>query len=831
MRQPRHFLRLPNGRLAVALLSLALLSACGGSGSPEAAGDLSVPLDGSPVASDKRLRGHWMAITDGELDGIEFLDDGQALLSRPGSTLSMAFRVLDGGRLSLADGYGRTSMFGTQLAGAVLELSPEGRNAPQRFRRLDQGETLAEAMQAFEQQRMAEMERRYQALQGLIAKGGTVLVSDREMGLGPWQMSLMPDHPDQRQSFLDSGWLAIDTATQKDPYDPLAPVRVLPFRGQGSPVGRRSNELALSLTLGAATEPAGDDKGAGRIELKVGGPLDKPVITGMAHLPSLYPSAVPVTLRRDGKVHDAVNDKLQRQREFIAAAIQGLRDVLGGRSSYSGQRTELSRDGQTQDLSVVLEYDADTKRYHATLSIGPRTDSSARADIQMLLGEAVLYVVSAWGEQWRLGAGEAEGQLTGFWRPNTRSDFLSHGAVRLQQTQRISEEQLSRERAAVERFIAQDLRTPRTFSGFMTVDHGRRTEQWPIWLELQTAGDGSSSGRAWLLAQAQGMALEGRVSGRSFTLRSTQAMPGSTGRAMRQNWQFDLATVAPVPTLRGTLSASTGMSGGSGPIELKAVTTATEAYRTDILKALDGRSFRVLDARSPEPSDFRFRTDPASGKITGEVVGADLTGRHPSALPPGLISGDWIDEHGFGLLKLVVDGSPSPAYGGRESERFEYTLAVTERDEAVMRLQGWNSSPGGTNWLRLESVPAAEAIEISQEQRIRLAAQRLGARVNLPRSIEPGDEWLLLVQADERDARVGQFHHADGRYTGTSIARAALHAGVMRVGEMAVLRLRYGTPFTTPVTADEHNGITAQRGHFKPGNKTPSFTIERVDTE
>jgi hypothetical protein len=809
--------------LALAALGLALLSACGGEAG-----------DAVDVSAPKQLHGGWMAVSDGRLDGIEFLEEDQALLTAPGNTMRLGYQLLEGGRLALSDAYGKTTMFRATLADGTLELTAEGGNTRQRFRRLGKNETLAEAMREYEQQRQADMEQRVRALQALVEKGEVTLVSDVDPGLGVWRMAVQPDHPNHLTAFLESGQIVFDAMSQKDAYDPLTPERVLPFHGQGAPAGRRGNEIELTLRLDNPIEPAGQDQGAGTITLRLSGPLDKQTVKGSARLPGLSAlNEVPLTLARDPKVHAAVSDKLKQQREHIAAEMQRMREFLGGRSSYSGQRTE-SQTGRTQEVSLVLEYDADAKRHEAELRIGERVDPSARAGIEMLLGEAVLYVVSSWGEQWRLSTGKADGQLSGRWRPNSRTDFIIHGELALQQQQRISEAQLAEERAAVERFVTQKMRTPQTFSGFMEVNRGRSSEHWPVWVELQTAADGRVSGRAWLLAQQQGMALEGNVAGDTFTLRSTQPMPGSTGRPMRQNWQLEIAGLAPAPMLRGKLSASTGMGGGSGPVELTAAAAGSDDRRSETPKALSDARFRVLDARGPEPSYFRIQADPASGKISGDVVGADLTGRRPSALPPGLISGQWRYEHGHGLLQLSVDGSPLPTSGGgRDGQNFEYTFAVADSEESGLRLVGWTLTAGGnTDWLSLAPVPATEIIEVSEEQRVRLAAQKLGAVVRPPDRPRPGDEALLLVLATERDARVGQIYHADGRYShGNSPARAALHAGAMQVGETAVLRLRYGPPFPAPTAADERNGISSQRSHFKSTNSVPSFTIERVKLE
>ena len=814
---------------AAAALVLAL-SACGNTSEDDAA---SAPLKGSAVSNVKKLHGRWMAISDAGPDGLEFLEDGQMLATEAGRTHALAYQLLEGGRLSLDAGQRRISLFRTTLAGSVLELAPENGDTPQRFRRLDKGETLAEAMQEHERQRQADMEQRVRALQALIEKGEVTLVSDVDPGLGVWRMALHPDHPEHLTAFLESGRIVFDAMSQKDAYDPLTPVRVLPFHGRAAPAGRRSNEIELTLRLDNPIEPANQNKGAGTITLHLSGPLDRQTVKGVARLPGMSAlNEVPLTLARNPKVHAVVSGKLEQQRKHITAEVQRMREVLGGRSSYSGQRTE-SRTGQTQDVSLMLEYDIDAKRYDAELSIGKRVDPSARAGIDMLLGEAALYVITSWGEQWRLSTGETDGQLSGLWRPNVRTDFISHGEVELQQTQRISEVQLADERAAIERFVTQTLRTPTAFSGFMERDRGDRSEHWPLWLELSTAENGRVSGRAWLLSERQGTALEGEVSGKRFTLRSTTPMEGSVGQLLRQNWQFEIAGIEPEPLLLGQLSASTGIRGGNGRIELRPV-VAEDTLRREQLEALRDARFRVVDERMEQAAWFRIQADPASGRIGGDVVGADLTRRRPSALPPGLINGQWRYEHGHGLLQLSVDGSPLPANGGgRESQRFEYSLAITGRNEHGPLLRGWETPQAGSiNWISLDPVPATEAIDVSEEQRVRLAAQKLGAVIKPPARPQPGEEVLLLVQATERDARVGQIYHADGRYShGNSPARAALHAGAMQVGETAVLRLRYGPPFTAPTAADERNGISSQRSHFKPNNSAPTFTIERVKLE
>jgi hypothetical protein len=71
--------------------------------------------------------------------------------------------------------------------------------------------------------------------------------------------------------------------------------------------------------------------------------------------------------------------------------------------------------------------------------------------------------------------------------------------------------------------------------------------------------------------------------------------------------------------------------------------------------------------------------------------------------------------------------------------------------------------------------------------------------------------------------------YADGRYTHrNSIPAAAIHAGLAAPGEICVVRLTYGPPFTEPVIPVEQNGVASQRATFRANNPLPTFTIERI---
>jgi hypothetical protein len=816
---------------AIALTPVLLLASCGKGPETPSPAAAKAPLEGRSVSKPSQLVAAWMAVQEGPLDGIEFLKDGKAMMTAARSgTVTIPYTLLDDGRVSLVDAMGRTSLYRTTLAGDTLELTPEQPGeAAQRFQRVPEGQTLAQAITAHQARMMADMEQRINKLRDLLARGEIVIAATE--GEDRWVMAMTFDQPSHS---LDGSMVLDSPIAGRN--DALNPIRVLPVRADTRPVSLRSNQVQIVLNAGPATEPANQQEVSGEVVLTIDGPLDKPTISGEANFPKLWPGPRPVALSRHQDLHAAAFKKLADQRATIAAEIARMESFLGGRAEFSGQRIALGGTAP-EAVRLLVERIEQGPGYAAVVLAPDRPEQAAQAQIDLVIGEAALYVTTPWGEQWRLQTTDAPNTMDGLWRPHNRTDFISHGNLVLNLDRRWTNEQVAAERAAIQRFLTEDLRTPQRFIGFTERRFGNaNTVRWPVSVEIQAQSDSAVTGTGWMISHRDGVALTGTRSGRSFTLQGNTPLPGSNDprQTDAQRWQLHLSGIDPRPTLVGEGSRNRH-GGGSSTLTL-ATPEHTAALRAQLVSALTAARYtaRTADTSSlrDEQMYFVFDTvDAAGGKVTGRIIG-DGSKWNNGGAPPAILEGDIVEEHGMPILRLTVRGAPDPARGGgKDYEPFTLELAAFEM-EGTLHLTG-STPPGKGNqdWLTLDPVPTDFIIPMDPMRETRLAALRLGAVAERITYLDrkPGEVGLVFIEVTERDAKVGQIFHADGRYHhGNSVAAAAIHAGLAVPGEVGVFRLTFVEPFTAPVEASERNGVASQRANFKPGNTVPTFRIERV---
>lgn len=824
----------PRTLLTALCISLLSLASCGKESAPAASPSSASgpgapaeppPMQGRSVSRPNQLQGVWMATTDGELDGIEFLKDNQAMLTVTGAgTVTLTSNLLDGGRLTLVNPQGETFVYQTTISGNALELAPEQTGEkPQRFERVPSGQTLAAAMQAREAEQVERMQRRILALRDLLLAGNVVLTPDEGQGVA-WSMALIFD--DANRSV--DGSMILDEQPGAD--NPLAPVRLLPVRGETGAAEARSDRVNFVLQIGPAAEPAGQQNVGGVVRLILDGPIDRQTVTGTAQFPTLAQGPVRVTLRTDRAAHAATVARLEAQRTSVNRELDQMRQALGGRTEFTGTRTVLGRPGG-DPVRLTLEYNDVTKRYDAVVTTGNRVDQAAVGAIELLLGRAAVYVVTPWGEQWRLQQGDETGMLFGPWRPSASADFISHGNIELTTVRRWSAEEVEAEREAIRRYLEEDLRSPQRFTGFVERKFGATNiARWPVSIAIQNKEDGSVTGTAWLIAQRGGVALAGTRADAVFNLSSGPVLDGSIDFSSyaSQRWLLEFAGLDPAPAFNANL---TGTRLGGGAVRLSAASPeAYEAQRSRLLEALSGVTYssRTTDTSTvrDDGAFYTFTPDPATGRVTGQITGNDSKW---NLVPPALIDGAIVDDHGMPVLRATVTPSPDPARGGgQDGTPFEIDLLAVEID-GVVHLTGSTAPVERRNqdWFLL--TPTATPVEMDPARTARLAAHKLGASAVAPADPKPGDTALLIINVTERDARVGQLFYADGRYTHrNSIPAAAIHAGLASPGEICVVRLTYGPPFTEPVIPVEQNGVASQRATFRENNPLPTFTIERI---
>lgn len=816
--------------LTLAAAASLLLPACGKSESAPAPSDTTAPLaQGRSVSRPNQIQGTWMAITQGDLAGIEFLKDNQAMLTGTGGlnrgTRTLTYNIIDDGRLSLVDPQGITTVYRTIVSGDVLELNNENSGAtPQRFQRVPEGQTLAQAAQAHEARMVEEMQQRILALQAMLTKGGAVLAPQNPDA--SWTIAL--EFEDLAYSL--NGRMILDERPGRP--DPLSPVLVLPFQADTSAADRQSSRINIVFNVGQATEPAGvaARNTGGPVRLTVEGPVDKPTIAGSLHFRHLASDPIPVQLRLDPDAHAATLAALEHQRAAVTRAVDAMRETLGGRSTYTGLRTVLGNPNG-EPVALTIEYNEPLRRYDALITTGNRIDQAALGAIDVLMGQAALYIVTPWGEQWRLQNGDEPGMLFGPWRPSANADFLSHGSIELTPQRRWTAEEVTAERAAIQNYLSEGLASPQRFVGFVERAFGAtNVTRWPVSLELQTAPDNSVTGSVWMIAQHGGVALGGTRADRQFTLTSGETLPDSVdfGSYASQRWQLEFTALDPVPTFVAQLTG-TRLGGGSAVLT-PATPEAFNEQRDRLLTALTDTAYasRTTDTSTvrDDGNFYVFTPDPATGRVTGEILGNNSKW---TLVPPALFNGAIVDDHGMPVLKGVVTPAPDPARGnGQDGQPFDIALAVVDID-GVLHLTGSTAPIARRNqdWFLL--TPTTEPIEMDDARRTRLAALKVGASAVIPTDPMPGDQVTLIINVTDRDANVGQLFYADGKYTHrNSVPAAAIHAGLAAVGEMCVVRLTYGPPFTEPVTPVEQHGVTSQRANFRENNPLPTFTIERI---
>lgn len=723
----------------VLLAALTLLPACGKSEpAANAAADTSIPLQGRAVSRPNQIQGAWLAINHGDLDSIELLKGDQAMVTGATGfnrgTTTLSYTLLDDGRLNLVSPQGQTTSYAATLAGDILELDNHNSGAtPQRFQRIPEGQTPAQAREAHRAKMNQEMQQRILNLQAALKQGNAVIVKDADAATG-WIMSLEFEDLDNT---LDGRLILLENP---DRVDPLSPVRVLPMRGQTAPADQFSSRLNLVFNAEPATEPSGQSDVQGVIRLTIKGPVDKPSIAGTAQFGKLWPSPVPVVLKADAKSHAAPLTKLEEQRARIAAELGRMKSFLGGRTVFTGQRTTLGG-GPTEPVRLTVERNEQDTGYNAVVTVGNRTDQPAQAGVDLVLGTAALYVIMPWGEQWRLQTADTPDAMDGLWRPNNRTDFISHGNLALTLERSWATEQVAAEREAVRKYLAEDLRSPQRFTGFVERRFGATNiSRWPVSVEIQTDGAGSVTGSAWLIAQKGGVALAGPIHNGSMNLTSTSVFDDSIDFSSytNQRWQLGFAGLDPVPTFAGDLA---GTRLGGGRVVLTAATPETfAAQRDQLIQALQGVTYasRTTDTATVRPDGhyYTFTVDAATGEVTAEITGNESKW---ALIPPALFTGSIVNDRGMPVLRGTVTPAPEPARGGgQDGDPFEITLAAVE-DNGVIHLTGSTAPIERRNqdWFIL--TPTDEPVAMDDARQIRLAALKLGATAEIPTDPTPGD--------------------------------------------------------------------------------------------
>ncbi len=165
----------------LALVAIFAFSGCGDKEANAGSSAANQPVVGEAPSESSQLVGTWFRENQGEFVGMEFLDNGKAMLTggrRAGQILTTDYDLLDGGRLSLVAAGGRTTIYNVKLDGGRMELvSGTGNNQPQRYRRLAKGVTIATALKEEAELKRQQAEK--------LAEFATNLIQQKQLVVSP----------------------------------------------------------------------------------------------------------------------------------------------------------------------------------------------------------------------------------------------------------------------------------------------------------------------------------------------------------------------------------------------------------------------------------------------------------------------------------------------------------------------------------------------------------------------------------------------------------------------------------------------------------------------
>lgn len=794
------------GVLATALL--LTFGGCGGGDQPvsKAAGDTSKPLEGKSASKASQLEGTWMAVTEGPYAGFEFMDDQQVLVNTGFSAgqMTLKYDVLDGGRLSLIAPSGQTQVFSTSMSGDLLELGEPGSpKESQRFKRVPKGKPLAEALKEYHQQLAAEREKRLAEIAAALSRKDLVIRPTGDAGNAP---------PFVLELAVNSS--ALSGRAILDLEDPMI------FDVQGSIRMDQYGAADVNLQMNQRA-PQGVQPKHARATFKVPNDGKAPTLVGSISDVGEVPAEIVV----DAAATKKANDHLAAVAEQIKQAIAAVTDPLGVKALLTSSVTMRGSEAP-MPVTITLRRLGDQPAFAGVAEFANNTSAPAQASVRVINKRGLLEVDLTNGHHWRVGPGE--GKFAGTWFfGNSPLSGQGAGNSELIIQRMWTAEQMAARQAAVEKFVKTDLQTPHTWLGEITLNNQGPT---PAWMQLQVGADGSATGQAFypLLegsAELAGQIVPG-VEGPGLQLQAVKVTgtPGYVRSFGRQ--QFKLEVDDPE-------AAAVGLAGdwnggmARGPIALGAFDeSSVEADRKKVTAALADATFTLTNSRevtNPDrkPAFLRLKVDAATHKVFGELGGETRVG---SLRIPCIFEGEMTTDHGIHILRIkqiaALGYVSDPGFSG-------LVLRARLDDQGAVALSGLHILNGNFNAGAVTLTPATEPMVVPQDQKIMLAALRLGAVQHPPSKAQPGDSAVLLVTGTTRGRIYGT-----GPYSNSSpIGTAAIHAGLIADNEQALIRVTYAAPLVD-YPAGEANGITATAYSF--GKRAPtglSYTMQKLPIE
>lgn len=705
------------------LATLFLLAGCGRGEEASSGGSAASeqPVKSQALSKAGQLTGTWFRMTEGDLFGIEFLKDNQALVTlevqaalRGSSGIMVSYSVLEGGRLSLTIPDGETIIYDASLAGDQLELrSQRGVRATevQKFRRLKPGQTLA---QAFEEEKVAKAmarKMRVEALDKFFSQPGLVLgVRD-----------LQPDSPPMLALILGESATGMPAGTQpsggfsgKAVHDDNPPVLA---RIEGSLVeNQRTGDVQLNVQLGQQLEPATNHPSAtqGQFVLQISGDNLRPQILGKV---SYGPGReFELELRPDQKMHAQIVKKFEEEKARVAALQESINSLLkdyallSGRSASpmqhepngSSDQILLLRDERSGNLGGEITV---TNNHTGGVQILPISLASV-----MVEGDKTLLVLEAIGRQYTLERDPATGQFTGYWAQGIN---LPGYATTLELTEALDraafQERLDAQRKALARISPEDV-----FQGF--IPHWPNREPNPVSLKLNRDQNGEIHASAFYPMFKSTVTLKGQVresaSGPFIELRFLD-IPASPDARIATNmlsmqirnqiWELRAGDGGSSSQLAGRLKL-----GGSGSFELRRRDENWQALQRALYnEALnDGSRFVMVhpDPGRMEPSYIELKLDAASQRVSGRYLNTGVRMAGVTDMRRA-VSGDLRDMDGWLVLHLVMEQPVGASYRGTD----EMDLVVRRHEEKILLNGVEYPTPTGRHSPRIDYVELAQA--------------------------------------------------------------------------------------------------------------------------
>lgn len=641
----------------------ALVAGCGGGDSSSGAAVGSsepAPLEGKELRKASQLTGTWLATTDGDFVGFEFMKDNkvlathamQAAFAGAGSGMMMTYDIMEGGRLSLTSANGQTQVYTVTVKGDKLELRGSMMFAStdfQQFRKLSSGQTLEQAIKEEEAAQAKAARERYDAVAEFLEQPGLVIVCTTPGPGAPVSVAIAP---------------ADASGSQKAWHDDSPPhLDQISVRPSIEDSGKKA---VAHVVFGPQIDPppTQGSRGGSTIAFEIVGDARKP--TAIAKV-SYGGANYELELKRDEKLYkqivarfDAEKQRIEDLKKPLVAMLQDFVVLEGdSHSEYPNQpkpnkaQISLARDEKTG------AYAGEAILIDAQGRAAPLPNTTAQITV---INDAPMLMINAYNRQYQLSLDAATGRFTGGWfYQNNPNGFQANLAIVSAEDAATRAKRVEGERQAL---LSINANAP--LVGLINHTVQFLPKPTSVSLALSPAANGQLTGtatfpvvRAVIDAQAQIVdTLAGpRLRVQFGTLRESGSRhAGHLGNGLRnQAWTFQLAPGS-------TGGKALQFTDGAWTLTQTDAAAAT-ALRKQLVDALgSGMTLAVRHPANPNnapPLTFQFKGD-GNGKLTGKTIGGTMLSGFD---PQSTVQGEVQDNGNLPFLVIQV-ANPPPARAG-----------------------------------------------------------------------------------------------------------------------------------------------------------------------